>query len=132
MLSLDWTSGVKYLDGTQKLTDDKQKEFKKFFKLQWKCDSSEIKKLIKLMTMINSSITVHFNKFLEFFLFIIHQLLCSIQINNATCPIKTQHIPTDIGIILIIILLKNFSLDANTMTQSSTPQASKSHLSTNF
>ena len=33
VLSLDWTSGVKYLDGTQKPTDDKQKEFKIFFKI---------------------------------------------------------------------------------------------------
>jgi len=61
--SLDWTSGVKYLDGIWKPPDDKQKEFEKFIKAHWKhghFQPRKLEKLIRLMTTINSSMTVHF------------------------------------------------------------------------
>jgi len=60
-LNLDWMSGNMYFVGIRKPPDDKEKEFEKFVEVRWKCNSSEIKGMIKLMTMMHtSSMTVSF------------------------------------------------------------------------
>ncbi len=60
VLSLDWTSGPKYLDGIQKPTDDAEKEFEKFVKVRWKPDNYATEVMMKLMTKLRLRMTVNF------------------------------------------------------------------------
>jgi len=60
MMSLAWINGDKYFIGIWKPPDNKQKEFEKFVKVHWKRDNSEMKRMIKWMTMICLSTTTNF------------------------------------------------------------------------